>query len=132
MEKLRIVTAFLVRPIVAGEDDEGILVNTEFLETRQQLAYVFIETCDHGGETFFLIGPALARVRSEVWCFHAVAGLVPQLIIGMWNCVRHVEEERTSSGAFDEVDGARREEVVRILISHAEIRRNIELALVLP
>src|ERR1700694_4644740 len=50
----------------------------------------------------------------------------------MRNGVGEIQEEGGPLAGFDEIDGARREQIVRILAFHAEIFRNVELALVLP
>ena len=43
VEKPRIVAAFLVRPVVAGEKHNRVLVELQFLELGEQLADVRIQ-----------------------------------------------------------------------------------------
>src|SRR5579864_8357870 len=50
----------------------------------------------------------------------------------MWNGIGQVQEERGPLAGFDEIDGARRQQIVRILPLHTEIFRNIEFVLVFP
>src|SRR5262245_56974945 len=57
VEEIRVGAALAVRAVVAGEEDERLVVNAEFLEQRHQTPDVAIHSRDHRGLGLFLIGP---------------------------------------------------------------------------
>jgi hypothetical protein len=132
VEKFGIVAAFFVGAVVTGENHQGVVVEAQALQAGHQLADILIHAGDHGGETFFGLGPGLIFVRTEVGDFHAVAGGLAELIVGVRNGVGQVQEERGPLAAFNEIDGARGQQIVRILTLHAVVFGNIKLALVFP
>ena len=66
VEELRIDAAFLVRTIVAAEENDRLVVDTQLAEPRQQAAYVGIHTADHGGFALLRRGPRLAGVGTQI------------------------------------------------------------------
>src|SRR5207245_857719 len=87
LEEFGIHAAFLVRAVVAGEDDDGVGVNPEFLQFVPQGADVAVEAGDHGGFVFLNLRPRFAGVGSILGNFHAIAGLFAEFVVGVGNGV---------------------------------------------
>ena len=107
-----VVAAFLVRPVVAGEDDERVARQAVLLEAVDGAADVAVHAPHHGGEVLLLLRPVLAGKRALVGHLHAV---VAGLVVGVGNRVRQVEEERAFLRAVDERQRLLRKEVVTVL-----------------
>jgi len=56
-EELRVVSAFVVRSIIAGEDHQGAIFQAEILDLANDLSHVVVETRDHGGESALHLRP---------------------------------------------------------------------------
>ena len=82
-----------MRAVVAGEEDDGAVVNLQFLELVQELADVGVQAGDHGRLVLFRLRPRLIGIRSVAGDFHAVAGALAFLVVRVGNRVGEVKEE---------------------------------------
>src|SRR5436309_695378 len=73
LEKHGIMTAFLVRAVVAAEEDERVSIEPQFLESRHQPADVSIHTRDHSRKVLLNLRPWLSGVRRIARHLHAVS-----------------------------------------------------------
>lgn len=49
-EELRIGAAFLVRTVIRGKDDHGVLVEALLLQFGEDFAYILVKTGNHSGK----------------------------------------------------------------------------------
>ena len=80
-EEGRVVAAFLMRAIIAGEQDERVLVQFVFLQLGHDLADSGVEPGNHGGLVALRARPFFAAVREVCGNFHSVAGLLGKLVV---------------------------------------------------
>src|SRR5689334_22898532 len=66
LEQFRVLSAFLVRAIVAGEDHECLLGNAELLEFAQHPPHIAIKPCDHGSVSSVGYWPILIAIGTVV------------------------------------------------------------------
>ena len=50
VEERGIGSSFFVRAVVAGEDDDGVVIESLFLELGQNLTYIGVQARNHAGE----------------------------------------------------------------------------------
>ena len=94
IEPCRVSAALLVRTVVRGEDNQGILVEALFLQFVENLTYLLIQTVHHSGKLCMpcivaivprtevaAIGTVLPLEALGVLCHQAVVGL-PQFGMG--------------------------------------------------
>lgn len=99
------MAAFLVRAVVGGENDEGVFGEVEFFEEVENSSGVGIHEGDHGGKTFFGIGPVFVLVDSPVGDFLAVLFEASRFIVRVWDGPVQVEVKGGVLVAFDEGEG---------------------------
>ena len=80
-EKGRVVAAFLMRAIIAGEQDERVLVQFVFLQFGHDLADSGVEPSNHGGLVALRARPFFAAIREVRGNFHSITGLLGKLIV---------------------------------------------------
>src|SRR5262249_47415349 len=90
LEKRWIAAAFLVWSIVAAEEDQRLLVQSQVLKPAQHLPDVAVEAGDHGRMVLLRLRPGAIRIGLIAGHFHA--GLA-RLVIGVRDGVGQVEEE---------------------------------------
>ena len=84
-----------MRAIIAGEQDERVLVQFVFLRClASDLADSGVEPSNHGGLVALRARPFFAAVR-EVRELPSITGLLGKLIVRVRGSVRPVKEERT-------------------------------------
>src|SRR5262245_35312736 len=83
LKKFRVLPAFLVWTIVAGEDDERLLGDTELLEFVQQPPYIAVEPCNHGSMSPVGYWPILIAIGTVVGHLCAVLERSRALVICM-------------------------------------------------
>ena len=132
VEEFRIVPAFLMRPVVAGEDDQRVLVLAGLFQLRHDAADVAIETRHHGREILLHLRPRLTGERLVAGHFHAVADVPAQFIVGMRRSEGQVEEERILLLAVQELQRALGEQILHPLLPLAQILLDDLLFLVVP
>ncbi len=110
--EIGIRAALLVRPVVAGEQHQRLVVKAQPLQTGEQPADVAIHARNHGGMPLLRVGPVLVRVGTVGRHFHA---LLARLVVRVGDREGQVEEERLILVPLDELQGLRREQIVRVL-----------------
>ena len=99
------MAAFLVRAVVGGENNEGVFGDAEFFEEVEDSSGVGIHQGDHGGETFFGLGPVFIFVDAPVGDFLAVFFDMPGFVVGVGDGPVQVEVEGDVFAALDEGEG---------------------------
>ncbi len=88
------MSAFVVVPIVAGEHDDGVLCDIEFVEQIKNATNVAVHSRDHCGLAFVLVGPVFIRVGAVVGNLLPIFGSTRAFIVRVRNGQSHVKEER--------------------------------------
>ena len=97
------------RAIVAGEDDQRVLVDSEFLERVEQFAHVGVEARHHRGEGLLLGAPRLVGIDPEI------VDLMPPVRQGD----RVEEEERLAGMVLEPADHVLLDEILGIGLPHS-------------
>lgn len=112
VEIVGLVASFLVRTVVGGEDDEGVLGHAQFGDQVEDLADIAVDVLDHGGEPFLRLGPILLGELAEVGHFHA---LIAGLVVGMGHVHGEIEEKGLLVLLPNEAESVLREEVGSVI-----------------
>ena len=132
LEELRLVSALLMGAVVAGEDDQGVLLLPGGLERGEQSPDVGIHAGNERGEVALHLGPRAVLIRLVVGRLHAVPAESGQLVVRVGNGVGQVEEERLP-GAGDELQGSFGEQVIAELLALVEpVAGEERLVLIVP
>lgn len=129
--KLGIMTAFKVSSVVAGENDERVVIDAEFFEEGENVADLVVEIFDHGGEA----GDRIDYVFARFGAIAAVNGVFADKVIefrvdlapffvemlgrmhrGVWDGSGDIAEEGLLGfcAALDELHGVIHDEVVDV------------------
>ena len=106
---------FLVRAVVAREEDDGIVLEPEVLQPPEHAADVAVEAGDHRGVVLLDLRPGLGRVRRVAGDLHPVPLGAAALVVGVRQGVGQEEEEGPRPVPVEEVEGLAGEEVGRVL-----------------
>ena len=123
----RVVAALEVGAVVRGQHDEGVVVEVEFLQEREQLADVVVHLGHHRGEPgdriddlrLASIAAILADLVVELWILRAEALVIfrRRLHGGVRDRDGQVAEERALAVGFDEGQRVVEADRVRVLLA---------------
>src|SRR5262245_35480103 len=69
-EKIRIHSALPVRAVVAGEEDNSLIVETELSQSAGETPYIAVHAHDHRGLRLLVLRPLLTGELAEVGNLH--------------------------------------------------------------
>ena len=102
VKERHLVSAFLVRAVVAAEEDGRLLVNAQGFEQGEEFTDVVVHDLDHAGESFFGKRPILPFEGAEVGNAHSVAAdarFPSPFVVGVRQ-VGRVEEKEGAAAIF--------------------------------
>ena len=113
-KRREVVAAFVVRAVVAGEDDEGVVGEAELVEVIEQAADVAVEAGDHGGVALVLGRPIGGGIGAVIGDMRAVFEVAISLVVGVRDDRAPIEEEGAGLMLGDELEGFVGEEIIGI------------------
>ena len=102
VEERHSVSAFLVRAVVATEEDGRLFVDAQGFEQGEEFADVLVQDLNHAGESFFWERPVLVFKSAEIGNAHSIAvnaGFPASFVVGVRN-VGRVEEKKGAAAVF--------------------------------
>ena len=120
-----VVFALVVRAVVAGEDDECVFGQPEFIEMFEHAPHIAVESRDHRCLTFVLVWPVLVSVGAVIRHMRAIAEEARALVVRVRDDHAPVEEEGCAFVFADEFQGIIGKEIIRVVNGFGRITGTI-------
>lgn len=112
--EIRMHAPFPVGAVIAGEEDDGAVLQSGLAEAVENPTHLSVHAGDHGRLVLFRLGPVAVRIGGVVRNLHAVARLAAQGVVSMGNGIGEKEEPGRLVLSRHELQGGAGEEIGRV------------------